>query len=86
MPPQLNDLGLSGDSEQRHADRRCRRRVTSDRRASSRQRRIRTAVLATPISPCADGPAGGDAAAALKHQRPCRCRREVFSTPANEHL
>ena len=50
MPPQWNSSGLLGGPERRHADRRSKMRGTSDRRAGSRSRRMRTAVLAAAMS------------------------------------
>lgn len=50
MSPQFNSSGLLGGPERRHTDRRHRRRGTSDRRAGSRSRRMRTAVLAAAMS------------------------------------
>jgi len=50
MPPQFNSSGLLGGPERRHADRRCKGRGASDRRAGSRSRRMRTAVLAAAMS------------------------------------
>jgi hypothetical protein len=50
MPPQFNSSGLLGGPERRHVDRRSKPRATSDRRAGSRSRRMRTAVLAAAMS------------------------------------
>lgn len=50
MPPQFNSSGLLGGPERRHTDRRSKARGTSDRRAGSRSRRVRTAVLAAAMS------------------------------------
>jgi soluble lytic murein transglycosylase-like protein len=50
MPPQFNSSGLLGGPERRHVDRRAKSRGTADRRAGSRSRRVRTAVLAAAMS------------------------------------
>jgi soluble lytic murein transglycosylase-like protein len=50
VPPQFNSSGLLGGPERRHTDRRSKPRGTSDRRAASRSRRVRTAVLAAAMT------------------------------------
>ena len=50
MSPQFNSSGLLGGPERRHGYRRSKMRGTSDRRAGSRSRRMRTAVLAAAMS------------------------------------
>ena len=85
MPPQFNSSGLLGGPERRHADRRSRTRGTIDRRAGSRQRRMRTAVLAAAMS---SAPMARPAIALLPPSKNVKANVDVtaeyFAVPANQ--
>ena len=85
MPPQFNSSGLLGGPERRHADRRTKPRGTSDRRAGSRSRRMRTAVLAAAMS---SAPMARPAIALLPPTKNVKANVDVtteyFVVPANQ--
>lgn len=85
MPPQFNSSGLLGGPERRHVDRRSKRRGTSDRRAGSRNRRMRTAVLAAAMS---SAPMARPAIALLPPTKNIKANVDVtaeyFAVPANK--
>lgn len=85
MPPQWNSSGALGGPERRQTDRRSRTRGTSDRRAASRSRRMRTAVLAAAMS---SAPMARPAIALLPPSKNVRAHVDVtaeyFAVPANQ--
>ena len=85
MPPQFNSSGLLGGPERRHADRRTKGRGKSDRRAGSRSRRMRTAVLAAAMS---SAPIARPAIALLPPTKNLKANVDVtaeyFAVPANK--
>ena len=85
MPPQFNSSGLLGGPERRHTDRRRNPRGTSDRRAGSRSRRVRTAVLAAAMS---SAPMARPAIALLPPTKNVKANVDVtaeyFAVPANQ--
>src|SRR5215218_9750971 len=85
MPPQWNSSGALGGPERRHTDRRTRARGTSDRRAGSRSRRVRTAVLAAAMS---SAPMARPAIALLPPSKNLKANVDVsaeyFAVPANK--
>jgi soluble lytic murein transglycosylase-like protein len=85
MPPQFNSSGLLGGPERRHTDRRKNVRGTSDRRAGSRSRRVRTAVLAAAMS---SAPMARPAIALLPPSKNIKANVDVtaeyFAVPANQ--
>jgi soluble lytic murein transglycosylase-like protein len=85
MSPQFNSSGLLGGPERRHVNRRSRLRGTSDRRAGSRTRRMRTAVLAAAMS---SAPIARPAIALLPPTKNIKANVDVtaeyFAVPANK--
>jgi soluble lytic murein transglycosylase-like protein len=85
MHSQFNSSGLLGGPERRHADRRHKGRGTSDRRAGSRSRRMRTAVLAAAMS---SAPIARPAIALLPPTKNIKANVDVtaeyFAVPANK--
>ena len=85
MPPQFNSSGVLGGPERRHTNRRSQTRGTADRRAGSRSRRMRTAVLAAAMS---SAPMARPAIALLppsKNVKPTvEVSAEYIVVPANE--
>ena len=85
MPPQWNSSGQLGGPERRHNDRRSKPRGTSDRRAGSRSRRVRTAVLAAAMS---SAPMARPAIALLPPSKNVKANVDVtaeyFAVPANQ--
>ena len=85
MPAQFNSSGLLGGPERRHTDRRSKLRGTSDRRAGSRSRRMRTAVLAAAMS---SAPMARPAIALLPPSKNIKANVDVtaeyFAVPANQ--
>ena len=85
MPPQFNSSGVLGGPERRHAHRRSRMRGNSDRRAGSRSRRMRTAVLAAAMS---SAPMARPAIALLPPTKNLKANVDVtteyFAVPANQ--
>jgi soluble lytic murein transglycosylase-like protein len=85
MPPQWNSSGELGGPERRHTDRRAKSRGTADRRAGSRSRRMRTAVLAAAMS---SAPMARPAIALLPPTKNVKANVDVtaeyFAVPANQ--
>ena len=85
MPPQWNSSGELGGPERRHNDRRSKSRGTADRRAGSRSRRVRTAVLAAAMS---SAPMARPAIALLPPSKNVKANVDVtaeyFAVPANQ--
>ena len=85
MPPQFNSSGLLGGPERRHVERRHKMRGPSDRRAGSRSRRMRTAVLAAAMS---SAPMARPAIALLPPTKNIKANVDVtaeyFAVPANK--
>jgi soluble lytic murein transglycosylase-like protein len=85
MPAQWNSSGLLGGPERRRHDRRAKARGTTDRRAGTRRRHMRTAVLAAAMS---SAPMARPAVALLPSAKLLNTKIDVsaeyIAVPANE--